>query len=72
MSTAEVKKTKCIATGCKSTQFARGLCCACYFIARRAIDGGQITEAELIKRNLIKPAKRGKQSQSAIAKLIRK
>lgn len=42
MSKAATKKTKCIAPGCNRPVHCRGLCNACYFVARREIKSGHV------------------------------
>ncbi len=53
---AKKRLPKCLR--CKRVQFARGLCRSCYEAARHLMRSGQKTEAQLLEKGLILPAKR--------------
>lgn len=65
------KDEKCVVPGCTNKQFSRGQCQSCWRTAKNDIESGRTTEAQLIKRKLMLPAKKnGRKSQSALAKVL--
>lgn len=67
----EVKR--CIVPGCKGKQLWRGVCTACYFAAKRRINKGEITDAELVKRKLLLKSNRtGRPTKNPLSKILSK
>lgn len=67
------KDDKCVVPGCTNKQFSRGLCQSCRRTAKNDIEAGRTTEAELIKKKLMLPAKKnGRQNLSALARVLAK
>ena len=65
------KQAKCLT--CENKPHSRGLCQRCLAAARAAIDRGEITEASLIRRKLMLPAKRvGRIAESGFSKALAK
>jgi hypothetical protein len=51
--------TICIVKGCGHKAAMRGVCKSCAEAAYRAIRGGQVTDAQLVKAGLLLPKRRG-------------
>ncbi len=62
----------CIAPDCKGAVYCRGLCCACYTEANRAINRGETTEEKLVKKRLMNPPRRGQRNNNAMKKALSK
>lgn len=56
---------KCLVPSCDSEGTRRGLCSCCRNAAKREIDAGRTTEAELIEKGLLKP--KGRKGRLAAA-----
>ena len=47
---------QCITEGCDNKQRTRGLCNACYYMARVLIRDGKTTWEEMVRRGVAKPS----------------
>lgn len=62
---------KCIIHGCGNKRYSRGLCQGCYATARSKIKAGEVTAAELIRKNwMLEPKKLGRKSKTALGRTL--